>query len=184
MARSRLTDYLQINRFHLIDVTFSLSDVPVLVPLFGFRSVVLPTWTTSYREIKEGNYEFKRFGAVERAEMSTVTLEQGVSFINSDFYDWIHSATLGGKKPRNLLLIQFTNINSNIEAGVTGSIQGAGINFGFEDGARFPGKAWLMKNCRPVSYKPGSDLDATSGEVSLAMLEFSLEEFVEFSLGI
>jgi len=61
MARSRLTDYLQINKFHLLDVSFSSGGgLPILIPLFGFKSVTIPTWTNTYKEIKEGNYEFKK----------------------------------------------------------------------------------------------------------------------------
>jgi hypothetical protein len=109
--------------------------------------------------------------------MTPVTLEQGVTLLNSDFYSWMKDATLGKRPPRNFLLVQFTNIQAT---GANLSIGG----FGFPDGARYPGRAWLMKKCRPISYKPGTDFDALSGEVSLAILEFALEEFVEFSLGI
>jgi len=109
--------------------------------------------------------------------MSPVTLEQGVSLFNSDFYDWVKAATLGKRPARNLLLIQFTNVSGT---GANLSVAG----FGFPDGVRLPGRAWLMKGCKPLSYKPGSDFDSMSGEISLAILEFGLEEFVEFSLGI
>ena len=178
MARSRLSDPLQINKFHLLDVSFSSGGgLPVFVPLFGFKSVTLPTWTNTYKEVNEGNYEFKRYAALEKAEMTPVTLEQGVSLLNSDFYQWTKDSALGKVTPRNFLLIQFTN-----QAATDGDFSIGG--FGFPDGARFPGRAWLMKNCRPISYKPGSDFDALSGEVSLAILEFALEEMVEFSLGI
>jgi len=193
MARSRLTDYMQVNRFHLLDTSWS--GGPILLPVFGFRSVTLPQWNLTYKEIKEGNYEFKRYGAVQNAEVTPMVLEQGVSLLNSDFYQWIKDATLGQKEPRNLLLIQFTGINVSaggvIEgvgsalANATSNVPGAtGGGFLFEDGIRIPGRAWYLKNCRPFSYKPGSDFDATSGEVSLATLEIGLEEFEEFSLGL
>lgn len=180
MARSRLSDPLQLNKFHLLDVSFSSGGgLPIFIPLFGFRSVTLPTWTTSYKEVKEGNFEFKRYGAVEKAEFSPITLEQGVTLFNSDFYDWMKAATLGKRPARNLLLIQFTNISATqMNLGIPG------LGFGFPDGLRYPGRAWLLKSCKPISYKPGSDFDATSGEVSLAMIEFVLEEMVEFSLGL
>lgn len=181
MARSRLTDYLQINRFHLLDVSFASGlksgGLPIFVPLFGFRSVTLPTWTNSYKEVKEGNYEYKRYGALEKSEMSPVTLEQGVSIFNSDFYMWMKAATLGERSARNFLLIQFTNVS-----GIKGDLSVAG--WGFPDGVRIPGRAWLFKACKPISYKPGTDFDATSGEISLAMVEFGFEEMIEFSLGI
>lgn len=188
MARSRLTDYLQVSKFHLLDTSWSSG--PVLLPVFGFRSITMPQWTVSYREVKEGNYEFKRYAAVERAEVTPITLEQGVSLLNSDFYQWIKAATLGQKEPRDLLLIQFTQIGFDVGgagaaiSAASSIVPGASGGFAFEDGFRIPGRAWYLKRCRPFSYKPGTDFDATSGEVSLATLEVAPEEFEEISLGV
>jgi phage tail-like protein len=190
MARARYTDYFAINKFQLLDVSFSLP--PVLVPLFGFRSCSFPQISLTYRQIKEGNYEYPRYATVERAEVTPIVLEQGVSLINSDFWDWVRKAVTSTVTKRNLLLIQFTNINPLAEALVTGSTlnkvpgaSGAGGSLGlFEDGARIPGKAWMLYNCRALSYKPGTDLDAMSGEISLATLEIQPEEIEEISIGI
>jgi phage tail-like protein len=178
MARSRLLDPIAVNRFHLLDV--SIGWPMVLLPVFGFRSVSFPTVSVTYREVKEGNYEYPRQAAVERVEVSSMTLEQGVQLLNSDFWDWTRKAIEGQVGPRNLLLIQFTNINSSVPGVSTGSL---GLNL-FEDGIRIPGKAWMLYRCRPIMYKPGSDLDALSGEISLASLEIKPEEIEEISLGV
>jgi hypothetical protein len=42
----------------------------------------------------------------------------------------------------------------------------------------------MLENCRPASYKPGSDLDGLSSEVSIATLELEMEEFTEYNLGV
>jgi hypothetical protein len=199
MARSRISDPLSINRFHLLDVSF---DLPlVLLPIYGFRSITLPQLSLTYKQVKEGNYEYPRLTAVERAEVSTVILEQGVSFFNSDFGDWIKKGVQGKVRERNLLLIHFSGINPLAKPPswmkdvnklsslggkkgadyVMGGTGGLGV---WEDGTRIPGRAWFLRRCRPVSYKPGSDFDATSGEISLATLEVGIEEFIEISLGV
>jgi len=188
MARSRVTDYLQRSKFHLLDTSWSSG--PVLLPVFGFSSITLPQWNVSYKQHKEGNYEFVRNIAVEKADVSPIILEQGVSLLNSDFYQWIKDATLGLKEPRNLLLIQFTQIGFDVGgvgaaiSSVSSLVPGATGGFAYSDGFRIPGRGWYLKQCRPTSYKPGSDLDATSGEVSVATLEIAVEEFEEFSLGL
>jgi phage tail-like protein len=184
MARSRITDYLQINKFHLLDVSFSTGGgFPVLLPVFGFARVSLPTMTAEYRKIKEGNYEYTRMGALEKVEFTSMTLEQGVSLINSDFWQWIKKAITGEKEPRSLLLIQFTQLQGlgGINFGLPPNLSGG---FAFEDGVRIPGRAWLFKGCRPLSYTPGTNFDAMSGEISVATLEVGIEEMEEFSLGI
>ena len=191
MARPRYTDYLNISRFHLFDVSFG-NPLYVLTPIFGFKSCSLPQMNVQYKQIKEGNYEYMRYGAVERVEITPVLLEQGVTLLNSDFGDWIRKAVVGDVSPRTLLLIHFTNINvastTGNASGVSSGVNFPGASFGgfgaFEDGFRLPGRGWLLKEARPLSYKPGTDFDATSGEISLASLEIGMEEFSELNIGI
>lgn len=183
MARSQLTDPLQTTMFHLLDVSFSLPVV--LIPVFGFARVTLPTIALGERVINEGNYEYPR-KVIERATVSNMTLEQGVTLFNSDFSDWIEDAVQGKVEPRTLLLVQFQRTNPLRSAGQ--GLSGLGFNAvgqAFQDGAvRLPGRAWMCKRCRPVSYRPGSDLDAMSAEISVASLEISMEEFEEINLGV
>jgi len=175
MARAQLTDYLQVGRFHVVDVSFTIP--PVLIPVFGFRTCSLPEVVANIKNITEGNHEFPRkvYGG---AEIGDVTLTQGVSLFNSDFYDWIRKAIVGQRGPKDMLIVQFLNTKGGTTSG-TGAFTG-----GLEFVARLPGRAWLLKNCRPSRYKPGSDFDAMSQEVSLAELTLSVEEMQEYSLGI
>ena len=192
MARARYTDYLNVSKYTLLDVSFSLPMV--LLPLFGFRSVTFPQINITYKQVKEGNYEYPRFVTPERAEVSTMTLEQGVSLVNSDFWDWIRKVVASDVPTKNLILVQFTGKNpfpdvhlSSVSAENVSKVpgaSGAGAFGVFEDGPRIPGKAWLLLRCRPVSYKPGTDLDALSGEISLATLEIQPEEIIEISAGL
>lgn len=192
MSRDRLSDFLQVGSFHILDVSFSIP--PVLLPVFGFARCTLPQVNVEMRRIKEGNYEYPR-KVVQSADVSVVTLEQGVSIFNSDFGDWVRKAVIGRVGPKNLLIVQFTRINPvadrlggavNVTAGVRGQLPGGfgGGGFSFEFARRLPGRAWLLKECRPSSYKPGTDFDGLSQDISIATLDIEYEEFAEFSLGI
>jgi hypothetical protein len=44
------------------------------------------------------------------------------------------------------------------------------------------GKGFILHNCVPTRYKAGGDLDATSGDVSVAELDIQPEYITEFSL--
>lgn len=195
MARSHISDFLSVGRFHLIDISFSIP--PVLLPVYGFRSCTLPQLNLDVHKIKEGNYEYPR-KIIRGADVGTVTLEQGVQLINSDFWDWVRKAVIGRVEPKNLMLIQFTRM-SEIGNRTTGnrsntlSIPGAGgggnlfsqAAFGnIEFAKRLPGRAWIFYKCRPASYRPGTDFDAMAQDVSIASLEVDMEEFTEISLGV
>jgi phage tail-like protein len=183
VARGQQSDFLQIGRFHVVDVSFTIP--PVLVPVFGFKGCTLPQITINMRNIVEGNYEYPR-KVVQGAEVGNVMLEQGVSLINSDFWDWTRKAVVGRKPPKNLLIVQFQRRNAagggNVLDGATAF--GNQIPGGFEFQNKVPGRAWILKQCRPAMYKPGTDFDGMSQEVSIAQLELAYEEFEEFSLGV
>ena len=192
MARSRLTDFLGVSKFHVLDVSFEFPLV--LIPIFGFRNVRLPTLSLELKEFQQGNYEYKN-KVMHKASVSNIILEQGVSLFNSDFYNWANNSITGETTPRTLVIVQFTNINpkllasqkssglakgaSFIATGISGVLGG----FQFSDGVRLPGRAWVCHQCRPVSYRPGTDFDAMSSEISIARLEVAMEYFEELSLG-
>lgn len=71
--------------------------------------------------------------------------------------------------------------------GATGGGLGAGVmgsNYGPPDFApRIPGKAWILYGCVPSRFKPVSDFDALSSDVSLSELEVAVERWDEISLG-
>lgn len=60
---------------------------------------------------------------------------------------------------------------------------GGAVGFGpFEFSPKLPAKAWLLHDCIPVRFKTGTDFDASSGDVSIAEIEFQPEMFEELSL--
>ena len=95
MARSFLTDYLQVYPFWLADIgplnTFSL---PILTPVFGFSQISSPEITIEVEQFKEGNWMFDR-KVVKSGSVSPITLSRGVSLFESDFSNWTKAALYG-----------------------------------------------------------------------------------------
>lgn len=50
------------------------------------------------------------------------------------------------------------------------------------DVLRIPARAWLLTGCLPTRYKPGSDFDASSGEVSIQEIDIQPEGVEQISL--
>jgi hypothetical protein len=69
---------------------------------------------------------------------------------------------------------------AGVFAGAKGALFAAGA---FVDGIpKLPARAWYLGGCVPVRYKPGSDFDATSGQVSMMELEIAIETLEEIGL--
>ena len=83
-------------------------------------------------------------------------------------------------------LIESGSVGASIAGGLTAGISAATIGAGsfgpFEFTPRLPAKAWLLHDCIPTRFKTGSDFDASSGDVSIAEIEFAPEMFEEISL--
>lgn len=118
--------------------------------------------------------------------------------------------SLGGPTPRrDLLLVHFfrnfplplgpvPTDEARVAASVTAGAATAGLAgaFGGAQTALFaagvfvdavpklPARAWLLGGCIPVRYKPGSDFDSSSGQISMMELEVAIESMEEISLAI
>lgn len=135
--------------------------------------------TLEIEDVKEGVYEHPRKVFKGKAELNTITLRQGVQFINSDFYDWIQGALTGNVTRRNLLLVQFSRMRLGSGTGDVGGLGGV-IDFS----PRVPGRAWFLMQCLPTRYKTASDFDALDSAVSIQELDFVYEAMFQFDLGI
>jgi phage tail-like protein len=182
MSRIRLFDHLQNFKFHLFDVSWSLSFPPfALTPIYGFQSITSPEIRIETEEYAEGNDWFKRH-LIVGGSVPEITMQQGVSVFNSDFWNWTvaslrgaPSSTIGidGKR-RNFLLVQYTGYSAEGAAGnqaIPTAMSGA-LGFLPTPNAIFslPGKAWMLNECIPTNFKAASDFDATSGDISLASI--------------
>jgi hypothetical protein len=130
VARTNLTDYLQVYPFWLMDVApIEPLALPIFTPLLGFSAITSPEMTLETVDIAEANWFFSR-KVVKSANASAVTLSRAASWYDSDFYKWTMAAltgdtggsseggllgsalsssvAIGGATPRrDLLLIQF-----------------------------------------------------------------------------
>lgn len=187
MARSRVFDRLQNYSFWLFDAS-GISGNPlfsVFDPILGFSSITAPEITLELKDVKPGNWEYKR-RIVKAAEASPINLQRGAQFFDSDFFLWITNA-LRGIQPvrRNLVLVQFlgknlVGLNDETRPGeieYEGAFPAAAIL-----SQKIPGRAWFLYGCLPTRYKSGGDFDANSGEVSVQELEVQPEYVDELTI--
>jgi len=184
LARDRLSDFLQVGNFHLIDVSFTIPMV--MLPIFGFARCTAPEVSMDMYRIKEGNYEWSR-KVIKGADAQPITLEQGVQIFNSDFGDWVRKAITGRVDPKNLMIVHFSRMGfgngGTVGAADTGN-DFVGEAFSFEFVRRIPGRAWILYNCRPSNWKVASDFDAMSQDISMQSISLEYEELDEISLGV
>lgn len=132
-----LFDELQSHAFWLMDVSFS--GVPVFLPVLGFSKCSAPEMTTTFKEVKAGNWAYKKH-VVKEITVSPLRIQRGAKFFDAEFYRWAQFCATGvsgsnflgnvqGESPRkNLLLVQFfRGIPFVGSAGGTLSQVGAGI---------------------------------------------------------
>lgn len=232
MARTPVSDLLQVHRFHLLDVDWSLSLPPfVFLPMASFSAITMPELTIGSTEIREGTSDFT-YKVLDKASTNTITLSKGVSAFNSDFWRWtvaclqgnppkgsildflkelgkslafMGSVSVPGKR-RNMALLHLSGIQPSglpliMKNGGPGDIIKAaalmpvaaataitqvvaGATAGLVDFsiASIPAKVYILVDCLPTRYKPGSDFDAATSAVSIEELDLSFSSFEEFAL--
>lgn len=88
-------DPIAASRFWLYDVApIDALSLPIFQPLSGFTNITAPEITVETATIQEGNNPFPHLVA-KGASVGVISLSRGVTFYNSDFYNWIHAAVLG-----------------------------------------------------------------------------------------
>ena len=177
MARSVSKDYLQNFRFTVtvIDGCGAAEDISEASSA-GFHTCTTPEGTLATVNYREGQYQWTR-QQPGIASMSTVTLTRGVARTDGTFFNWWMNCAGGtsgaGGRASNL----------GIGYRATIAISHFDRNFLTEDrGPQDPRKltpalVYILFQAFPVKHKPASNLDATSGEVSLAELDLSYEYY-------
>lgn len=167
MARSVNLDPLLTHKFALRELsvsTVSFSNAILDTEVFtqkeegkatvGFQSVSLPDMGLEAKEINEGNWPFTHKVLTTRASIGDVVLVKAVFATSSDLYIWASQALWGRGAPRRNLAIDYPR-----------GLDGTAV------------RSLLLYNCIPVSYKPGSDFDASNAEVSLEEMTLHVERF-------
>jgi hypothetical protein len=103
LARSLLTDYLQVYPFWLFDVfPIEPTGLPVLNPILGFSTVTSPEFNLETVSFYEGNYAPQR-KIVHHYNVSPVTLTRAVAFYDSDYYRWIVATYTGNTAASSII---------------------------------------------------------------------------------
>jgi len=171
MARSGVSDPLQNYSFALRELASPpvgnnpLLSAPVLgedgsTSLIGFQSISMPDVTLELKEVNEGNWPHIHKVPMTRMTTGDVTLTKALYPKNSDFNTWIFQSVWGrGSVRRSFVIVHLARYH------------GAQIGEDHFDSGRFI----HIHNCLPVSWKPGSDLEANSSDVSLEELTIHVE---------
>ncbi len=160
MARSFLLDPLMAHNFALIEI-----PVPTLLPLafplktassavangnfVGFTSMTVPEMTIEMRDIKQGNWPYVHQVPTGYHHGGNVTLTMAVMPLNIDMYQWWLQAVNGIFAPRRNFLLAHTRHDKAL-----------------------PARMLSCENCYPVAWKPATDFDATTSQVSLEYITF------------
>jgi phage tail-like protein len=160
MARAMNTDPFHNMRYH-VSASKSGNVDPFGPATAGFSAVTFPTQTEEVVEYKEGIMSLRR-KFIGETTFDDVTLSRGVSVSTSEFYHWLLAARTGNEYRTDIEIKHFHRDNITNQD-----------NFS----TLTPSRIVKCFECVPVSFKPGSDLESTSSEVSIQEVTFALERF-------
>ncbi len=123
----------------------------------GFQSVTIPEVTTEAVEYREGTSKWTQ-KYPGPPTVSDCTLMRGVAMEDTTFFTWVMSA-VDGKEYRSDVTIWHYQRAEMDQAAV------AGVS----------NRRYLCGNAFATRAKPSGDFDSTSGEVSLAEVDFAME---------
>lgn len=161
MARPEVSDVLQSFRFHVVSENNNIEYSDNQRGQAGFQSVTLPELSVEPVEYREGHHTYtQKYPGVPT--VTDVTMIRGVTKRDTAFYRWVKAAAEGGEYRTNLTVYHFPR-----------------------DAKRSPDKVadlskarlYNLYECVPTRVKFAGDLDATSGEVSMAEVDVAVEYF-------
>lgn len=183
MARSMQADFLQNMRFHVTAVMAGGGPDPLQPggddgtgsrrPDAGFSTCSMPELQTEEVTYTEGNmiYEVKQPG---RPTMGgALTVARGVARQDSSFYRLARLTAEGAGEYRMDLQIKMYHRSLSLLGTGTESVNFTQIDVR----TAVPAKTVTVFNAFCSRCKPGSDLDATSSDISVAEMDFSYESF-------
>lgn len=181
MARPETTDFLQNFRFHVrvagaspdspsADfLTYTENGGPAIGGEAGFQSVSIPDVTIESTEYREGTFKYtKKFPGPPT--IGDVSLMRGVVKNDTKFFEWAISTISGGAYRADIDIYQFSRSPLPSAAAISAD-EYTSVS------AQPPARIYHCYQCLPTRAKPAGDLDATSGEVSMAECDFALEYF-------
>jgi phage tail-like protein len=162
MARSQVTDFYQNYRFRVSMTTDKTEKDYLNSTLAGFTTCSLPTQTNDIAEYREGGWVYKR-KYLGIASIDDITLSRGVAYVNSELFDWMKACNEGKEYRTTLEIRQYNRDGQKMVGDVPTSYNLARII--------------TCNEAFPVSCKVGSDLDASSSDISVQELTICMESF-------
>lgn len=162
------SDLMQAFRFHVIAANENDEDPLAFTTAegfegggqAGFQSVTLPEVSVEAIEYREGTFkDTQKYPGVQT--VTDCTLMRGIAKTDTTFHDWVMNSINGEAYRATVTIYHF----QRTQMGSTPSDLG-------QDFRRI-----ICHECIPIRAKPGGDLDATSGEVSMAEIDFAMEKF-------
>lgn len=163
MARAVDTDPLQNFNYYLLDIPVP-AIIPVAFPfktgqglseqqLLSFKSIAVPSMDIQMKDIQEGNWPFKHSVPLGFVSTGDVTIESAVTPLSMDFHLWFFQAVWGTAAPRRNLTVVHTRQDKLV-----------------------PRRIYNLYGCIPKSWKPSSDMDASSSDISIETLTLSVNQ--------
>jgi len=183
MARAKVYDFLHNFRFHVIVYGYGTSHDPKIGSLdtdkvsAGFSSCSVPEVSEDAQEYREGHFIYtKKY--VGLPTVSDVSLARGVSLVESAtptvaLWQWVKDTVEANNEYRADVDILHIHRNMKPETRSAGSGPVDEMSIKTDIGLRI----YHCYNAFPIRYKASSDLDATSGEVSIQELDLAVENF-------
>jgi len=181
MARAAKTDFLQNFRFRVSAETGGVDGLKAtglpehsIDNQAGFQSCSIPEMSVEPTEYREGIMKYTRkFPGIPT--VTDVSLTRGVVAEDTTFFRWMIQTVSGGEYRSTIVIQQYSRTDV-----AQADTMGNPTYFGPYSGTSFPKQSSrdiTCYECMPMRVKPGADLDATSGEVSMQELDFALEYF-------
>jgi len=168
MPRAIGGDLLQSFRFHVVSSVLPGEEIDPLVANSqaspggeaGFQSVTLPELTVEAVEYREGTFKWTRkYPGIPT--WGDVTLMQGIARSNTVFMDWAKRVATGGEYRVDLTIYHAHRDESPPEEG--------------PQSIAATSRYYVLHNAFPVRAKMASDLDSSTGDVSVAEMDVAYE---------
>jgi phage tail-like protein len=175
MARSSLRDPLEKFRF-LVDWSSSTGSEATAASRAGFHDVQMPKRSTTKISYREGNDPDINMLSAGLSTMEDIVLSRGLIALgtqdDNEFYKWMSAV----HKP----VAGHPGVDGSREANAAASEYRKDLTVRMLDRTGSVVRMWVLHNCWPVNFVPGSDLDASEdGEKSLEQLTLAYEDFQE-----
>ena len=175
MVRAAENDLLQAFRYHVIATPAAAGDPDPLsfterldgAPggQAGFQSATLPDITVEAAEYREGTMQWTQ-KYPGPPTISDCSLMRGVAKKDTAFHEWVLSSVEGNEYRADVTIHHYDREAMGAAAAGPGAVDGNSV------------RRIQCSNCFGVRAKPGSDFDSSSGEVSIAECDFSMESFI------